>query len=81
MATPPKSGLQRPAELDQCIDVSGMVDPEGGLVDRRVFTDEAVYKQEMSRIFARSWLFIAHESQFQKPGDFFQTYMLSLIHI
>lgn len=75
MATPPKSGLQRPAELDQCIDVSGMVDPEGGLVDRRVFTDEAVYKQEMSRIFARSWLFIAHESQFQKPGDFFQTYM------
>ena len=67
--------LERPAGLDTNLDVSKMVDPDKGLVDRRIFSDEQIYRQEMRRIFARSWLFIAHESQFTKPGDFFQTYM------
>lgn len=67
--------LERPEGLDTYFNVDGMVDPDGGLIDRRIFSDEKIYKQEMARIFARSWLFIGHESQFQKPGDFFQTYM------
>lgn len=79
MCTPdnpmPRGGLTRPEALDSNLDVSGMVDPDGGLVDRRIFSDNAVYRQEMRRIFARSWLFIAHMDQFQKPGSFFQTYM------
>lgn len=70
-----KGSLERPEGLDTYFNVDGMVDPDGGLVDRRIFSDEKIYKQEMARIFARSWLFIGHESQFQKPGDFFQTYM------
>lgn len=79
MCTPdnpmPRGGLTRPEALDVNLDVSGMVDPDGGLVDRRIFSDPAVYQQEMRRIFARSWLFIAHMDQFQRPGSFFQTYM------
>lgn len=75
MSSAENNGLKRPEGLDQYLDVSGLVDPEGGAVDRRIFSDEQIYKQEMRRIFARSWLFIAHEDQFQKPGDFFQTYM------
>ncbi|MDO5076944.1 aromatic ring-hydroxylating dioxygenase subunit alpha [Corynebacterium sp.] len=71
----PRGGLTRPEALDVNLDVSGMVDPDGGLVDRRIFSDPAVYQQEMRRIFARSWLFIAHMDQFQRPGSFFQTYM------
>lgn len=71
----PRGSLTRPEGIDPVIDVSGMVDPDGGLVDRRIFSDPTVYSQEMRRIFARSWLFIAHEDQFKKPGDFFQTYM------
>lgn len=67
--------LERPEGLDINFDVSGMVDPDNGLVDRRIFSDPQIYAQEQRRIFARSWLFIAHESQFAKPGDFFQTYM------
>ncbi|CAB0759014.1 aromatic ring-hydroxylating dioxygenase subunit alpha [Corynebacterium diphtheriae] len=67
--------IVRPDNLDHTIDVSGMVDPDNGYVDRRIFSSKAVYDQEMRRIFARSWLFIGHEDQFRKPGDFFQTYM------
>lgn len=71
----PKGSLQRPTALASEIDVSTMVDPDGGFVDRAIFTHPDVYAQELRRIFARSWLFLAHTDQFKKPGDFFQTYM------
>lgn len=74
-SSPTEGGLHRPEGMDRNLDVTGLADPDGGRIDRRIFSDEQVYKQEMRRIFARSWLFIAHESQFEKPGDFFQTYM------
>ncbi|WP_244977401.1 aromatic ring-hydroxylating dioxygenase subunit alpha [Corynebacterium lizhenjunii] len=70
-----KNTITRPEGLDTNFDVSGMVDPDGGLIDRRIFSDPLIYAQEQRRIFARSWLFIAHDSQFEKAGDFFQTYM------
>lgn len=71
----PRGGLRRPAELATTVDVSGLVDIEDGLLDRAVFTDEQVYRQELRRVFAPSWLFLAHTDQFHKPGDFFTTYM------
>src|SRR2546423_5397570 len=67
--------LRRPANLVRNIDVSGLVDSEGGLLDRAVWTDEEIYRQEQRRIFATHWLFLAHTDQFHKPGDFFTTYM------
>ncbi|MGQ4618833.1 Rieske 2Fe-2S domain-containing protein [Nocardia sp. R7R-8] len=51
------------------------VDHENGLISRAVYSDPELYKMELERIFARSWLFMCHESQIAKPGDFFQTYM------
>ncbi|MFJ1709601.1 SRPBCC family protein [Kitasatospora sp. NPDC088346] len=75
-ATPaPRGALRRPADLARTIDVSGLVDTEGGLLDRVVFTDQELYRQELRRVFAPSWLFLAHTDQFHKPGDFFTTYM------
>lgn len=74
-ARPPRGALRRPAELNRTIDVTGMVDADGGLIDRAVFTDPSVYRQELARIFATNWLFLAHTDQFHKPGDFFTTYM------
>ncbi|MEV5571133.1 aromatic ring-hydroxylating dioxygenase subunit alpha [Spirillospora sp. NPDC052269] len=51
------------------------IDEERTLVDRAVFSDPLLYRRELGRVFARSWLFLAHESQFERPGDFFSTFM------
>ena len=72
---PPCGSLRRPSQMTAVIDVSGLVDAQAGLLDRAVFTDEQIYRQEQRRIFAASWLFLAHTDQFHKPGDFFTTYM------
>ena len=44
-------------------ELESLVDIENGLIDRRIFWDEAIYQRELEKIFARCWLFVAHESQ------------------
>lgn len=56
-------------------DYSHLVDYENGIIDRRIFWDQEIYEAELERIFARSWLFVAHESQVSSFGDFVTTYM------
>lgn len=51
------------------------VDSERGHIDRRIFWDKEIYDRELQQIFARCWLFVAHESQLQEPGAFLTTYM------
>ena len=48
-----------------------LVDNERGLVSRDVFVSEELYQQELERVFARSWLFVGHESQVPNPNDYF----------
>jgi phenylpropionate dioxygenase-like ring-hydroxylating dioxygenase large terminal subunit len=42
-------------------------------VHRRAYADPDVFALEQERIFGRLWLYVAHESQLQKPGDFIRT--------
>lgn len=56
-------------------DLRGLVDTEQGWIDRRIFWDDAIYALELERIFARCWIFVAHESQLAAPGDFLTTYI------
>ena len=57
------------------MDYKAMVDAELGTVERRIFWDNDIYQMELERIFARSWLFVGHESQIPDAGDFLTTYM------
>ena len=53
----------------------GSLVTDNGLVDRRIFIDQDIYKQELEQIFGRCWLFIGHASQVSKPNDFVASYM------
>lgn len=57
------------------VDVADLVDPDRGLVSRRVFSDPGVYELELERIFARCWQFLGHESQIPRAGDFVSAYL------
>ena len=51
--------------------------PEGNIfrVHRSVFTNPAIFEQEMADIFGRTWLYLCHESQVADYGDYVSTKM------
>ena len=55
--------------------LAGLVDVDRGVVSREIFVSEEIYRQEQEQLFARAWLFIGHESQIPKPGDFIASSM------
>ena len=50
--------------------LNNLVKPKEGLVSSRIFTDPDIYRLEIERIFTRTWLFVAHESEIPRAGDF-----------
>ncbi|NMH97361.1 aromatic ring-hydroxylating oxygenase subunit alpha [Pseudonocardia acidicola] len=52
-----------------------LVSLERGEINRSIFSDPEIFEQEMKTIFGRSWLFLCHESQIPKRGDFFEAPM------
>ncbi len=57
------------------MEIKSLVDPEGGLINRRIFADREIYELERERLFARCWLYLGHESEVPNPGDFVTAYM------
>ncbi|HEY6429052.1 MAG TPA: Rieske 2Fe-2S domain-containing protein [Acidimicrobiales bacterium] len=55
--------------------IDALVSLEDGTVDRRIYSDEAIFELEMELIFGRAWLFLCHESQIPETGDFFESAM------
>ncbi|HNP34827.1 MAG TPA: aromatic ring-hydroxylating dioxygenase subunit alpha [Woeseiaceae bacterium] len=49
-------------------DIAALITPT--MIHRRVYTDPLVFDLEMQRIWGKAWIFIGHESQVPKPGDY-----------
>lgn len=43
---------------------------EEGVVSSSIFNDSEISRLELERIFTRSWLFVAHQSEIPHVGDF-----------
>jgi phenylpropionate dioxygenase-like ring-hydroxylating dioxygenase large terminal subunit len=55
--------------------LQALFDPATGRLDRRVLSDEGLYRLELERIFARGWNFMCHESQLKAPGEYLVSYI------
>ncbi|MEE4462938.1 SRPBCC family protein [Azotobacter chroococcum] len=56
-------------------DLDRLCDMQEGRMAGKIFWDSGIYEQELEKIFARCWLFVAHESQIPSPGDYVATTM------
>jgi phenylpropionate dioxygenase-like ring-hydroxylating dioxygenase large terminal subunit len=43
---------------------------QDGRVHSRIYTDQAIFDLEMERIFHTTWVYVGHESEVPKAGDF-----------
>ncbi len=48
-----------------------LVEADIGRVQREIFVNEDIYREELEQVFGRSWLFIGHETQIPNVGDYF----------
>jgi benzoate/toluate 1,2-dioxygenase alpha subunit len=56
---------------ESSIDPRSLVQPDR--VHRSVYTDASLFELEMTRVFGRSWIYLAHASQVPEPGSLFAT--------
>ncbi len=46
------------------------VKPEQGYIPAAIFSSPQIYQLELERVFARTWVFVAHEGEVPEPGDY-----------
>jgi phenylpropionate dioxygenase-like ring-hydroxylating dioxygenase large terminal subunit len=62
---------QRAAEEKPMVDqTSVLAEVRDGMIPAHIYNDREIFALEKERLFARSWLFVAHESEVPQPGDY-----------
>ncbi|HXP93553.1 MAG TPA: Rieske 2Fe-2S domain-containing protein [Candidatus Binatia bacterium] len=51
-------------------DAAPPVNVAEGTVSREIFSSETIFAKELERVFAPSWAFVGHTSQFSRDGDY-----------
>lgn len=55
------------------VDYAALVKPDRAHTS--LYNDPAIFDQEMDRIFNKTWVWVAHESEVKDPGSFVTTYI------
>ena len=55
--------------------IGSIVNLDEGQISREIFVNEDIYAQEQEQVFSKAWLFVGHETQVPKPGDYFVSSM------
>ena len=50
--------------------ISDLTIPEEGNISSKVWSDPELYELELRRIFAKTWNFVAHETEIPNPNDY-----------
>jgi phenylpropionate dioxygenase-like ring-hydroxylating dioxygenase large terminal subunit len=50
--------------------IDDLIDIERREVSARVLSDQEIYRLELERIFAKTWLLLGHDSEISNPGDY-----------
>ena len=45
-------------------------DVRQGMIPAHIYNDKEIFDLEKERLFSRSWLFVAHESEVPEAGDY-----------
>ena len=64
-----------PPVLSDGTALSDLIDLENREISMRVLSDPEVYRLELRKIFARTWIPLGHVSEVPNPGDFVQRYI------
>ncbi len=63
----------RPGTLVEGYDFNHLIQDDR--VHRHIYTEEAIFRTEMKRIFGAVWVYLGHESEIPKNDDFVQTWL------
>ena len=53
-----------------------LADVRRGMIPAHIYNDAEVFALEKERLFSRSWMFVAHESEVPAPGDYVVRHVL-----
>ena len=48
---------------------------KSGSVHARLYTEQEIFQQEMHEIFGQGWVYVGHESEVPKRGDFLPVFL------
>jgi benzoate/toluate 1,2-dioxygenase alpha subunit len=61
--------------LDVATLIDDRVDEGVFRIDRKIYLDHGIFEREMDVIFERGWVFLCHDSQIPRAGDYFSTHI------